>query len=113
MYSLPVGHKKEGQTRAYRHPEFREKLFKVPARITSLQSIWDDSLSKWPNNKIVEDITYSELDKLMRKVGSWLMAKGIHKILMYCKNCPNWTIIDMACWNYGIVNIPLYDTLGA
>lgn len=53
MYSLPVGHKREGQTRAYRHPEFREKLFKVPARITSLQSIWDDSLSKWPNNKIV------------------------------------------------------------
>lgn len=34
------------------------------------------------------------------------------KIFLYAKNCPEWTLTDVACWNYGVTNIPLYDTLG-
>lgn len=31
---------------------------------------------------------------------------------LYAKNRPEWTLTDVASWNYGIINVPLYDTLG-
>ena len=48
----------------------------------------------------------------MKKVGSWLTENKHTNVFLYCKNCANWTITDVACWNYGINTIPLYDTLG-
>ena len=40
------------------------------------------------------------------------MEKG-HKIyFLYAKNCANWAILDLAAWNYGFINVALYDTLG-
>lgn len=80
--------------------------------MNSLADMWDDSLQRYPNNKLVEDLTFTQVDAEMKKVGSWL-AKNNHKVMfMYCKNSPRWTLVDLACWNYGQLNIPLYDTLG-
>jgi long-subunit acyl-CoA synthetase (AMP-forming) len=45
-------------------------------------------------------------------VGSWLYQNQHFKIYLYAKNSPEWTITDIASWNYGIINTPLYDTLG-
>ena len=45
-------------------------------------------------------------------VGSWLANNG-HKILyIHAKNRWEWTVCDIACIKYGIVTVPLYDTLG-
>lgn len=46
-------------------------------------------------------------------MGSWLLTNKHLKIFLYAKNRTEWTLTDIACWNYGIVNIPLYDTLGS
>ena len=48
----------------------------------------------------------------MKSVGSWLLKNNHKNIFLYAKNCLQWGITDIACWNYGINNIPLYDTLG-
>lgn len=50
---------------------------------------------------------------LARSLGSWLFENGHKKIYLYAKNSLHWTLTDIACWNYGITNVPLYDTLGA
>jgi long-subunit acyl-CoA synthetase (AMP-forming) len=50
---------------------------------------------------------------MSKSLGSWLLENKHNKIYLYAKNCPEWTTTDIACWNYGITNIPLYDTLGA
>ena len=49
---------------------------------------------------------------MMKRAGSWFLEHGHSVIFLYSKNCPNWTITDIACWNYGLINVPLYDTLG-
>ena len=33
-------------------------------------------------------------------------------IFLYARNSPAWTLVDIACLNYGQINVPLYDTLG-
>jgi long-subunit acyl-CoA synthetase (AMP-forming) len=49
---------------------------------------------------------------MARRVGSWILSRGHKLYFLYSLNCPNWTICDIASWNYGIINVPLYDTLG-
>jgi long-subunit acyl-CoA synthetase (AMP-forming) len=55
---------------------------------------------------------YIELDKLARSLGSWMLKNNHQKIFLYAKNSIEWTITDVASWNYGTTNVPLYDTLG-
>lgn len=40
------------------------------------------------------------------------MDRGHKLFFLYSSNCPNWTISDIATSNYGLVNVPLYNTLG-
>lgn len=49
---------------------------------------------------------------MANSLGSWLIAHKHSKIFLYAKNRVEWTVTDIACWNYGTTNIPLYDTLG-
>ncbi|KAL7058624.1 hypothetical protein AAHC03_013158 [Spirometra sp. Aus1] len=32
---------------------------------------------------------------------------------LYATNCPEWLISELGCWAYGLVAVPLYDTLGS
>ena len=57
-------------------------------------------------------MTYGEFDSMARKIGSWMMDNGHKMILLYAKNSEKWLATDIACWNYGVTNAPLYDTLG-
>jgi len=50
---------------------------------------------------------------MARRVGSWIVSKGHKLFFLYCLNSPNWTISDIASWNYNLITVPLYDTLGA
>ena len=58
-------------------------------------------------------MTYKQVDTLAKSLGSWLFENKHHKIYLYAKNSIEWTVTDIACWNYGVTNVPLYDTLGA
>ncbi len=47
-----------------------------------------------------------------KRIGSWLLKNGYEKVYMYGKNSVEWTLTEVAAWNYGNVLVPLYDTLG-
>ena len=59
-----------------------------------------------------EDYSYKQVDEFAKRVGSWIVSRGHKLFFLYSTNSPNWTITDIATWNYGLVNIPLYNTLG-
>lgn len=50
---------------------------------------------------------------MIDRVGSWIKSRGHDLFYLYCTNSQNWTLTDIANWKYGLVNVPLYDTLGA
>lgn len=80
--------------------------------MTSLISVWDRSVKKFPQNLFIEDWTFTQVDQMMRRVGSWIKDQGHKLFFLYAVNSPYWTLTDIATMNYGFINIPLYDTLG-
>lgn len=112
IYSVPIGPKRKGETPIYRRVTEKDGLIKIPSEIKSLADFWDRSVKKFPQNPLIEDLTFSQVDQLMRKVGSWIKDRGHKLFFLYSLNCPYWTIADIASMNYGFVNVPLYDTLG-
>jgi long-subunit acyl-CoA synthetase (AMP-forming) len=48
----------------------------------------------------------------MRNIGSWIKNHGHKLFFLYAANSVEWTLTDIASWNYGFLNVPLYDTLG-
>lgn len=112
VYAVPITEKKDGETPIYRNANHKDSLLDVPENIHCLGEYWNEILGKFNENKALEEQTYAEVDKKARSVGSW-MTENEHKIVfLYAKNCPAWTITDVACWLYGQANVPLYDTLG-
>jgi long-subunit acyl-CoA synthetase (AMP-forming) len=49
---------------------------------------------------------------MMKNVGSWIKSHGHKLFFLYSLNCVEWTLTDIASWNFGLINVPLYDTLG-
>ena len=109
---MPVGIPKQGETPVYRHPDSSEELYKLPEDITSLKCIWENRVKNSPDKKMLEDMTCKEADTVARKVGSWLQARGHKLFYLFAKNSVEWSLADLACWLYGMVNVPLYTTLG-
>jgi long-subunit acyl-CoA synthetase (AMP-forming) len=112
LYSVPCTPKKKGETPIYRKPSQKNGLLQIPDHLKSLADVWDKSVWQFPNNKCCEDCTYTEIDRKMKRVGSWMKDQGHQLAYLYCKNSVEWSIVDLACWNYGMTNVPLYDTLG-
>lgn len=110
---MPVTPKKKGESPIYRKVSQKDGLFQIPNEIKSLADFWDASLKKFPNNLLLEDFTFKQVDDMARRVASWILNGGHKLFFLYCLNSPSWTITDIASWNYGFVNVPLYDTLGA
>ena len=65
------------------------------------------------NKEMIEDVTYNEISRRSEKIGSYLLSRNHNVYYLYAKNCVHWSTADLACWTYGLINIPLYDTLGA
>ncbi len=49
---------------------------------------------------------------MSKSLGSWLYKRGLKSLYIYSKNRWEWTICDISCFTYGIISVPLYDTLG-
>ena len=112
LFSVPVGPKRHGETRIHRNPKFKDGLIKISPNYRSLADRWKEALGRFSHSRIIENLTYQEVDEKMRKVGSYLAVKGHKVALLYAKNCLNWALVDIASWNYGFITVPLYDTLG-
>ncbi|KAL5107226.1 Long-chain-fatty-acid--CoA ligase 1 [Taenia crassiceps] len=74
---------------------------------------WHDSLSA-----PYEWMTYEEVNEKVETCGSGLLqfkelaANSSRCVGIYATNCPGWLITELSCWAYGLVVVPLYDTLG-
>ncbi|XP_046752946.1 long-chain-fatty-acid--CoA ligase 5 isoform X2 [Diprion similis] len=68
-------------------------------------------------NKPYQWLHYNETLLRARNLGSGLIACGLIPgpqtlIGLYSQNCPEWVLTEQACYNYSLVVVPLYDTLG-
>ncbi|XP_046419326.1 long-chain-fatty-acid--CoA ligase 5 isoform X1 [Neodiprion pinetum] len=68
-------------------------------------------------NKPYQWLHYNETLLRARNLGSGLIACGLVPgpqtlIGLYSQNCPEWVLTEQACYNYSLVVVPLYDTLG-
>ncbi|CAI7778685.1 unnamed protein product [Closterium sp. NIES-53] len=62
-----------------------------------------------------EWITYREAAELRTAVGSGFIRLGLQrgeKVGLYCVNRAEWVLTEQACYSFGFVSVPLYDTLG-
>ena len=59
LYSVPVGHKKPGQTRVYRNPKYKDQLKTIPEEVTSAGSLWDEAVKTFGDKQMIEDVTYN------------------------------------------------------
>jgi long-subunit acyl-CoA synthetase (AMP-forming) len=112
VYSVPIGPKRPGESPIFRRPEQKNGLIKIPSHITSLVTMWDQSLAQNAGRPACEDVTFQQIDQMMRRVGSWIRSRGHKLFFLYALNSTEWTITDVASWIYGFINVPLYDTLG-
>lgn len=59
--------------------------------------------------------SYSKVNQTALRLGSALVSGGLVKgdrVGVYGKNCPNWSMAQLACSSQGLVLVPLYDSLG-
>ncbi|XP_018115650.1 acyl-CoA synthetase long chain family member 1 protein L homeolog isoform X1 [Xenopus laevis] len=69
-------------------------------------------------NQPYEWISYKEVAERAEFVGSALLHRGFKPspdqfIGIFAQNRPEWTIVELGCYTYSMVAVPLYDTLGA
>lgn len=62
-------------------------------------------------------MNYNEALLRASNFGSGLIALGLEKgsktfICIYSQNRPEWVLCEQGCYNYSLVLVPLYDTLG-
>ena len=113
LYSVPVGPKKPGQTRVYRNPKYKDALKTIPEHVTSAGCLWDEAVKAFGDKQMIEDVTYNQINQRMESLGSYLASRNHKVFFLYAKNCVHWSTADISCWAYGLINVPLYDTLGA
>jgi len=77
-----------------------------------MQDIWRGTIEKNFKCKCLEDYTYRDVDEMSRYVGSWLFDNHFKLLYIHSINRWEWTMIDIACIRYGVVSVPLYDSLG-
>ncbi|KAM7541672.1 hypothetical protein Aperf_G00000006882 [Anoplocephala perfoliata] len=96
--------------------------------INSVYDIFKDCLSRQPKSpflgwhdspaSLYQWMTYEEANEKVESCGSYLLqlpdlkTKSTKCVGIYAVNSPYWMLVELACFTYGLVVIPLYDTLG-
>lgn len=63
-----------------------------------------------------QDISWREMDEMIRSIGAYLMAQGIepgHSVGLFSPNRYEWWVVDQAILSIGAVNVPVYATNSA
>lgn len=68
-------------------------------------------------NKPYQWLHYNEALLRAKNFGSGLVSLGLAPgpqtlVGLYSQNCPEWVLVEQACYTYSLVVVPLYDTLG-
>lgn len=136
VYSAPItNNNPAGETEVYRDPKIKDLVAfpKNDQKLNSIQAILLNSLKVYGKRnclgtknqqKLYKWKTYEECIDLASKLGTGILkqdlAPPVKEYLDYelrfaaifSKNCEEYVILDMACALYGIVTVPIYDTLG-
>ena len=135
-YSVAVtSDNKPGETEIYRNAQVKD-LVKYPGNNSALNSIQavllnsakvfkgKNCLGTKNDQKVYVWKSYDECVALATRLGSGILRKGLAPAIkeykdlelkfvgIFSKNCEEYVISDMACALYGIVSVPIYDTLG-
>ncbi len=65
---------------------------------------------------VYTDISWRQMDEMVRKVGYYLLSKGIkpgEKVALFSPNRYEWWVVDLAILSVGAVNVPIYATNSA
>ncbi|BAM39023.1 long-chain-fatty-acid--CoA ligase 5 [Theileria orientalis strain Shintoku] len=143
-YSVPVeGSEEDGYTAVYRNPNYKDKLLSCEDYFDGkIQTGWDvfqRGLSLSENSPCIgkrtvkegvlgdfEYLTYREVEKMVKDVGSGLLHLNKFKeatlkefndtkvkmLGIYSVNTPEWLMCEQVCNAFGLTLVPLYDTLG-
>ncbi len=65
---------------------------------------------------VYTDISWRQMDEMVRKVGYYLLSRGIKpgdKVALFSPNRYEWWVVDLAILSVGAVNVPIYATNSA
>ncbi|KAM7542144.1 hypothetical protein Aperf_G00000011844 [Anoplocephala perfoliata] len=95
---------------------------------STLYDVFKNSVGRQPNDPFLgwhdslqapyQWWTYEQVNEKVEACGSGLLElpelvqKSVKCVGIYAINCPAWKIVQLGCWAYGMVVVPLYDTLG-
>lgn len=96
----------------YRNAKCSKELFKAPENIRNIHDVWRATVAANGSLKCMEDYTYQQVDQMTQYIGSWLADGGFKLIYIHSINRVEWMLVDIACTKFGIITVPLYDTLG-
>jgi long-chain acyl-CoA synthetase len=82
-----------------------------------VQEYGDKALVSFKNKDGVwEDLSWNQMNEKVRKVGCYLLSKGVlpgEKIALFSPNRYEWWVADLAILSIGAVNVPIYATNSA
>lgn len=132
FYSVQIGESKEGETRVIANPKHLTNYIKSPdPSLRTLIDIYLKSFHEFSSKPCFgtrhgneyQWKTYEEIYHLSRCFGSGVMnlqlcpqehhdGYQVRFISLYSKNREEWEIASIGCSLYGIITVPLYETLG-
>ncbi|BHF68392.1 Carboxypeptidase N catalytic chain [Sparganum proliferum] len=97
--------------------------------VHSVFNLLQNSVARFPDRPFLgrrsspngpyEWVTYKQAYETILLCGSGLLhlksvaSNSSNCVGLYATNCPEWFISELGCWAYGLVAVPLYDTLGS
>ncbi|MCK9264333.1 MAG: AMP-binding protein, partial [Deltaproteobacteria bacterium] len=82
-----------------------------------VQELGDQACVAYKNAQgVYTDISWRRMDEMVRKVGCYLLSKGIKpgdKVALFSPNRYEWWVVDLAILSVGAVNVPIYATNSA
>jgi long-chain acyl-CoA synthetase len=76
----------------------------------------DTTLALWKNKGKWEEISWKQLNEMVRNLGLFLINRGIQpgdKVALFSPNRYEWWVADLAIISVGAVNVPIYATNSA
>ncbi|HPD21307.1 MAG TPA: long-chain fatty acid--CoA ligase [Desulfomonilia bacterium] len=82
-----------------------------------VQELGDKACVAYKNAQgVYTDISWRQMNEMVRKVGYYLLSKGIKpgdKVALFSPNRYEWWVVDLAILSIGAVNVPIYATNSA
>lgn len=87
----------------------------------SMARIFQDQVAKYGDRACVgykkdgsyQDISWNEMDEMVRAIGSFLISRGIESgqnVALFSQNRWEWWVVDLAILSIGAANVPIYAT---